>query len=972
MRERDSCAAMDGRTSQRSLLLIAPIKAGKDVLSSLEKLLATIESPQDPELNPVIPFRRLTGVHFLRILIQQATEGPPPPIPAKLLFATDFDGTVKDHLLELIEVASDGLDQLFHHCDGWPGIAGRDRSARYMVLCGFVGRHSVEANTFYTGTMNRSVGQIRREAQLREAIEAYLDEHVGAPDFPQDALGIRQRLRTWIFSAPGFDWVHTRPGLFPSVLLPPSVTDHPARSLLIIGGAVAAVAIAVLKLFLSWPWVIGVVAGTIAVALAVFFGARRYLSYLAKHDPVIISPEVQQLTRELVRFEDCIVQNQLSSVNFVKQPRWFRLNVLRAVLAAINVLAKYQSNQGTLSGIPSIHFARWVVVDEGRRLLFFSNFDGSWESYLGDFVDKAHEGLTAIWSNTVGFPETEGLYVGGASDEQRFKAFARSSQILTHVWYSAYPTLTVSNINDNTRLRLGLYTEMGEEAATAWLRMAVPRNRLKVETRAATKRPPVDLDDVQGLVARSYRDLREAAYMPITFASNDRDDARAWLKELLGRVTMASSSTEGVAKAGEALNVAFSRSGLEILGLDDAKVTGFSREFIEGMAAGDHRQRLLGDTGEAAPANWQWGGPGNPTVHAMLFLFASDKRRLNTLVGTEETRAQRHGLVPRRPLDTVFLPDSKEHFGFHDGIAQPSIAGFGPAGATKAGSSPEIPAGEVILGYENAYGVVPLSPTVPESPVSAAHLEAPARDPAHRALQRDFGRNGSYVVFRQLKQEVHAFWDSVDRRAAGDPSERKRLAAKMVGRWPNGAPLVLHPCVEPASFDEESGNDFWYRDDLEGDRCPIGAHIRRSNPRDGLRPDTTESLKVADRHRLLRRGRAYGQPLAASFDPDEILRSRDVDGARGLHFICFNTDISRQFEFVQSTWMNGGKFDGLYDDPDPMMAPHLLPSTFTAQASPVRRRYQKMERFVTTVGGAYLFMPGLSALRFLTAEDLTS
>jgi Dyp-type peroxidase family len=970
MRERDSSAAMDGRTSQRSLLLVAPIRAGHDVLSSLETLLAAIEAPQDLEFDPVIPFRRLTSVHFLRILIQYPSEGPPgardrtSPIAAKLLFATDFDGTVKDHLRELSEVASDGLDRLFHHCEGWPGLSGRDRSTRYIALAEFVGRHSVEANTFYSGTVNRSVGQIRREAELREAIEAYLDAHIEQPDFPKDALGIRERLRHWIFNDPGFEWMHARPGPFPGVVLPTAATDHVPRSLLIAGGGLAVIAIVALLPVLPFWSAVGVVFAGLAVLASLGYAAARYLSYLAARDPVIISPENPQL----VKFEDRIVQNQLTAVNYVKQPRWFRLGVLRGVLALINLVARYQATQGTLSGIPSIHFARWVIVDEGRRLLFFSNFDGSWQSYLGDFVDKASEGLTAIWSNTVGFPRTVGLFEKGAADEQRFKAFARGSQIVTHVWYSAYPTLTVSNINDNTRLRLGLYPEMREEAAAAaWLRMAVPRE-VKARARQRTKRPAVDLADVQGLVARSYRDLREAAYLPITFASNDRHDARAWLTELIDRVTAASSSSKAVAGIGTALNVAFTHSGLEILGLD-GHVTGFSREFVEGMAASDHRQRLLGDTAEAAPAHWQWGGPGTPIIHAMLFLFAVNAKQLDDLVQTEMKCAQRHGLAPRQPLETVWLPDNKEHFGFHDGIAQPGIAGFGGDGVAAPESAPEIPAGEVILGYPNAYGVIPLSPTVGENAASAAHLPPIVNDPPGPEPSRDFGRNGSYVVFRQLDQNVKAFWESVDRRAAGDPGRRRMLAAKMVGRWPNGAPLVKHPCAEPAAFDQKTANDFWYRDDLAGDHCPIGAHIRRTNPRDGLRPDTAESLKVADRHRLLRRGRAYGQPAARSFDPDEILRSEPGRG-RGLHFICFNTDISRQFEFVQSTWMNGAKFDGLYGDPDPMIAPHgSSPNTFTVQASPVRRRYQDMERFVTTVGGAYLFMPGLNALRFLTAED---
>jgi hypothetical protein len=121
-------------------------------------------------------------------------------------------------------------------------------------------------------------------------------------------------------------------------------------------------------------------------------------------------------------------------------------------------------------GIPSIHFARWVIVDEGRRLIFFSNFDGSWENYLGDFIDKAAPGLTSVWSNCVGFPRTKGLSGGGATDEQKFKAYSRASQIPTQVWYSAYKWLSVPNINNNTRIRLGLYGEMDRAEAEEWLR----------------------------------------------------------------------------------------------------------------------------------------------------------------------------------------------------------------------------------------------------------------------------------------------------------------------------------------------------------------------------------------------------------------------------------------------------------------------------------------------------------------------
>jgi len=185
---------------------------------------------------------------------------------------------------------------------------------------------------------------------------------------------------------------------------------------------------------------------------------------------------------------------------------------------------------------------------------------------------------------------------------------------------------------------------------------------------------------------------------------------------------------------------------------------------------------------------------------------------------------------------------------------------------------------------------------------------------------------------------------------------------------------VRYPDREPESFDETTANDFWYKSDLAGDRCPVGAHIRRSNPRDGLFPDRADSLLVADRHRLLRRGRAYGRPLAASFDPQDILNGPGDGVDRGLHFICFNTDIARQFEFVQSTWVNNMKFDGLYADRDPVAAPHVDAAAarhdeevgqFTIQSCPVRHRVSRLPPFVRMVGGAYLFMPGLKTLEFL-------
>jgi deferrochelatase/peroxidase EfeB len=181
----------------------------------------------------------------------------------------------------------------------------------------------------------------------------------------------------------------------------------------------------------------------------------------------------------------------------------------------------------------------------------------------------------------------------------------------------------------------------------------------------------------------------------------------------------------------------------------------------------------------------------------------------------------------------------------------------------------------------------------------------------------------------------------------------------MVGRWPSGAPLALAPDADDPKL--ATANDFAYHaDDERGARCPVGSHIRRSNPRDSLDPDpgSDRSFEINRRHRLLRRGREYGPPL-----PLEQALHGDDAAERGLHFICLNANIARQFEFVNHTWLNNPKFGELYDDADPFFAP----GCFTIPTGGVRERVTHVPRFVTVQGGAYFFLPGLAALRSLAA-----
>jgi hypothetical protein len=217
------------------------------------------------------------------------------------------------------------------------------------------------------------------------------------------------------------------------------------------------------------PWILR----ALPVALVVLpFAPLLYLLLLihealdAQDDP---SPETPGI-RELADREDFQVQNQLTHVVDIK-PGPFRLLLLRAVLWVIDLLARYKFNQGHLGGITTIHFARWVIFDGGKKLLFFSNYDGSWESYLGDFIDKAHTGLTGVWSNTKGFPKTENLVNAGATDEERFKSWTRAHQVTTQLWYTAYPELTVRNIQQNAKICAGLAQRPAtREAMLAWLK----------------------------------------------------------------------------------------------------------------------------------------------------------------------------------------------------------------------------------------------------------------------------------------------------------------------------------------------------------------------------------------------------------------------------------------------------------------------------------------------------------------------
>jgi Dyp-type peroxidase family len=477
--------------------------------------------------------------------------------------------------------------------------------------------------------------------------------------------------------------------------------------------------------------------------------------------------------------------------------------------------------------------------------------------------------------------------------------------------------------------------------------------------------PDLDLKDIQGLIVRGYRDLDAATYLLLGI--QDGEAARHWLVTLDDQITDAETRTSHTS-----LHVAFTHAGLVTLGIDAETLATFPNEFTEGMTS-ERRRIIFGDHGENAPEKWVWGGPKTLPVHILLMLFAVDEPTLQTF-SESLSRGFSFGGVTQigEALTTTLLRDAqtgynKEHFGFNDAVSQPFIEGLGERGSP----ANTVKAGEFILGYPNEYDLLTESPAVrAERDPQRLMPDHPSERGAH-----DLGRNGSYLAFRQLYQDVGRFWqylDDVTKDANGssNPEARLKLAAKMVGRWPSGAPLVRTAEHDNPELGQE--NDFGYHGmDSLGLRCPLGAHIRRSNPRDSLDPNlgSRKALDINNRHRILRRGRAYGKPVSTSMRIEDIMRA-DTSGDRGLHFICFNGNISRQFEFVHQTWINNPKFAGLYEDTDPLIGDRASRETgqarvFTEQAMPVRRRLTNPPQFVFVRGGAYFFMPSKRAVRYL-------
>jgi hypothetical protein len=392
-----------------------------------------------------IPFDDLTLLHYASWVV--FPDGRPGP---QLIFESNFDGDPEAFLRQLAGRARSGLDKIYQFCPDYPRGGDTDAVCRYFEA------RTVNTDTFYVSNGGFTREQILQEERLREKIETFL----GAQNGKADAAALRRSIQDFVTGDPELQWARDP--------APPYTFGERLRFrdivilVVLLGGLLGG------GMLLGWAtW----------IALLVILGIILYaiLRQKEKTDPSISDQPVEDAlpdpadVQELAKREDRRPQNHLASVTMVK-PGVFRFALLKTVLGAIELLGRHVYYKGSLGGIPSIHFARWAMINDGKQLLFLSNFDGSWEHYLGEFIDQAADGLTAVWSNSVNFPRTKNLIQGGAADEQRFKAYARKSQTYTQVWFSAYPFLSVANVRNNAAIRQQLWGAMSDSVVDAWLR----------------------------------------------------------------------------------------------------------------------------------------------------------------------------------------------------------------------------------------------------------------------------------------------------------------------------------------------------------------------------------------------------------------------------------------------------------------------------------------------------------------------
>ena len=522
----------------------------------------------------------------------------------------------------------------------------------------------------------------------------------------------------------------------------------------------------------------------------------------------------------------------------------------------------------------------------------------------------------------------------------------------------------------------------------------------------------LDLHDIQGNIMLFYPEFGFVKGRNLLFEVKKGDHGRAFIVALMPYITSSApwksevDKGDGVKWPEATSNVSFTYNGLKKLGISVQTLQSFPDEFIMGMRG---RRTILGDDGSSAPDNWDkiWhkdvhifvaiGGPNDAAIKTRYDLIISLKKDYDGVILLDGHRGKNREDLSYQDISVLYeneLPTPKEHFGYSDGISNPFFKGMTPAigevigGGKKSGKdkngygNPEseltwepLETGEFILGHKDEAQEYPIAPMPPL-----------------------MAKNGSFQVYRKLHENVGKFNEFLEEQSKIFPGGKEELAAKMAGRWRNGVPITTYPNEADANaLAEERGRaqfniikaetpvekikaaaafreinkkfvGFDYDKDIDGGSCPVGAHMRRMNPRGSLEFGNKEAFDtpsaLADRRRILRRGLPYGKAES----PDSN------DGEHGIIFIAIVANIKRQFEFVQQQWMNYGNDFKLANDKDPLLGNHHADESLADNRMIIEGDIEtkrpphflcNMPRFVETHGGEYFFIPSLTALRMI-------
>ena len=436
--------------------------------------------------------------------------------------------------------------------------------------------------------------------------------------------------------------------------------------------------------------------------------------------------------------------------------------------------------------------------------------------------------------------------------------------------------------------------------------------------------PALEFEDIQHFLIHRSPALA-ARYEFLTFRKPAA--GRVWLKAMTEKVTTAHAVRSGQLDA-RWVTVALTWNGMRELGLDNNSLASFPDEFRQGMAA---RAENLGVTGANHPEHWK-AGLATADLHAIVILFARDvPERERCRIEHEKFLSQCAGVEVLSSLDLEAIPPfdyAHEHFGYRDRLSQPAIEGTGED--AMPGSGPAIKAGEFFLGYPDEEG-------------SCCKLPQPEM----------LSRNGSYLAYLMIEEHVGAFRDFLAQQGETH-DEQELIAAKLMGRWRSGAPLVLAPEKDDPKLagDLQHTNDFDFGGmDPHGYACPLGAHIRRMNPR-----DTAANM---NRRKMIRRGGTYGPPLPGGAPED--------GQERGIAAFVGCASLVRQFEFAMNVWANDPSFHELSNERDPIFGTQDGTFDMTIPKRPIRKKIKGLPAFTTIRGGAYFFLPGVKALRYLAS-----